>query len=165
MRSYRAVTEDWSICVYRKCEKNVLLFCVCLLLSFIWARQHTYMGYSVLCYQRIQWKRSSVRQRLICTHSISPIQTRTHGQYTHVQQQQQQQLSNISTVDSVRHVFFICMFLHFAGVYGDVIILLYGKISDKMIRYWYTTIGSFSGTRRSCGCMHVSNGIHTTTLC
>lgn len=42
MRSYRAVTEDWSICVYRKCEKNVLLFCVCLLLSFIWVRQHAH---------------------------------------------------------------------------------------------------------------------------
>lgn len=40
MRSYRAVTEDWSICVYRKCEKNVLLFCVCLLHSSETAHIH-----------------------------------------------------------------------------------------------------------------------------
>lgn len=34
MRSYRAVTEDWSICFYCKCEKKMLLFSVRLLLAF-----------------------------------------------------------------------------------------------------------------------------------
>lgn len=34
MRSYRAVTEDWSICSYCKCEKKMLLFSVRLLLAF-----------------------------------------------------------------------------------------------------------------------------------